>query len=67
VNSCGRLCGGEKAEQLNLGSLIGIVDVGDDARRKGIDLAQAAMKFVRACLPNAKLIVISNEVMCESF
>lgn len=44
----------------NPGSLIAIVNAGDDAKRKGIDLAQAAMKFVRSCLPNAELFVISN-------
>jgi teichuronic acid biosynthesis glycosyltransferase TuaC len=44
----------------NLESPIAIVNAGDDAKRKGIDLAQAAMRFVRSCLPNAELIVISN-------
>ena len=44
----------------NLESPIAIINAGDDAKRKGIDLAQAAMKLVRACLPTAELIVISN-------
>lgn len=53
---------GEARKKLgwNLESPIAILNVGDDAKRKGIDLAQAAMKFVHACLPNAELIVISN-------
>lgn len=44
----------------NLESPIAIVNAGDDTKRKGIDLAQAAMKLVRARIPNAELIVISN-------
>lgn len=44
----------------SLESPIAIVNAGDDAKRKGIDLAQAAMNFVHTYLPNAELIVISN-------
>jgi glycosyltransferase involved in cell wall biosynthesis len=53
---------GEARKELgwNLESPIAIVNAGNDAKRKGVDLAQAAMKFVRAYLPNAELIVISN-------
>lgn len=39
---------------------VAMVNVGTDPKRKGIDLAQAAMEFVRARLPNAELQVISN-------
>jgi len=53
---------GEARKKLgwNLANPIAIINAGDDAKRKGIDLAQAAMKFVRTHLPNAELIVISN-------
>ena len=53
---------GEAREKLgwNLESPIAIINAGDDAKRKGIDLARAAMKLVRSCLPTAELIVISN-------
>ncbi|MBK9308723.1 MAG: glycosyltransferase [Nitrospira sp.] len=44
----------------NQESPIDIVNAGDDAKRKGIDLAQASMRVVRSYLPNAELIVISN-------
>lgn len=53
---------GEAREKLgwNPESLIAIINAGDDAKRKGIELAQASMKIVRSCLPNAELIVLSN-------
>ena len=53
---------GEARKELgwNLESPIAIVNAGNDPKRKGVDLAQAAMKIVRAFLPNAELIVISN-------
>ena len=44
----------------NLENPIAIINAGGDPKRKGIDLAQAAMDFVRAHLPNAELKVISN-------
>ena len=44
----------------NLENPIAIINAGNSPKKKGVDLAQAAMKFVRACLPNAELIVISN-------
>lgn len=53
---------GEARERLgwNPESPIAIINAGDDAKRKGIELAQAAMKVVRSCLPNAELVVLSN-------
>lgn len=53
---------GEARDRLrwNPESLIAIINAGDDAKRKGIELAQAAMKVVRSCLPNAELMVLSN-------
>lgn len=53
---------GEAREKLgwNPESLIAIINAGDDAKRKGIELAQASMKIVRSCLPNAELMVLSN-------
>ena len=44
----------------NHGNPVAIVNPGDDPRGKGIDLAQAAMKFVSARLPSAELQVISR-------
>jgi glycosyltransferase involved in cell wall biosynthesis len=44
----------------NLENPIVIINSGMDPKRKGIHLAQAAMSFVRARLPNAELRVISN-------
>lgn len=44
----------------NLENPIVIINSGSDPKRKGIDLAQEAMNFVRARLPNAELKVISN-------
>ncbi len=53
---------GKARERLgwNLESPIAIINAGDDAKRKGIELAQTAMKVVRSCLPNAELIVLSS-------
>jgi glycosyltransferase involved in cell wall biosynthesis len=39
---------------------VAIVNVGEDPKGKGIDLAHAAMKFVREQIPNAELHVISK-------
>lgn len=44
----------------NLENPITLINVGADPKRKGIDLAQAAMEVVRARLPNTELQVISN-------
>lgn len=52
----------EAREELgwNLESPIAIVNVGGDAKVKGIDFARAAMKFVHARLPNAELQVLAS-------
>jgi len=44
----------------NLENPIAIINAGSDPKRKGVDLVQAAMDFVRVRLPNAELQVISN-------
>lgn len=44
----------------NLENPIAIINAGSAPKRKGVDLAQAAMDFVRVRLPDAELKVISN-------
>ena len=49
-----------KRLEWNLESPIAIINAGSDPKRKGVDLVQAAMDFVRMRLPNAELRVISK-------
>lgn len=52
--------GARKELGWNLENPIAIINAGSDPKRKGVDLVQAAMDFVRVRLPNAELQVISK-------